>query len=85
MSENCEETPRQIIKASPFKLCGSGFLKILIYVYIYNIDIPERDCRTGYLVPVRYGLGSGRIGELSARRRRRHLESQVDILAVEPT
>ena len=39
--------------------------------------IEVRDSRTGYLVPVRYGLGSGRIGELSARRRRRrrrHLE-----------
>ena len=35
MSENCEETPRQIIKASPFQLCGSCFLKILIYIYIY--------------------------------------------------
>ena len=37
MSENCEETPRQIIKATPFKLSGAFFWKCsyIIYTNVY--------------------------------------------------
>ena len=52
-------------------------------------SIEVRDSGTGHLIPVRYGMGSGQMGELSARhrcrrhRRQCHLEIQVDILARE--
>ena len=41
------------------------------------IHIEVRDSRTGYLIPARYGMGSGQMEKLSARRRRRrrHLEN----------
>ena len=45
----------------------------------YNIEV--RDSRTGYFIPVRYGMGLGQMEKLSAsrrrRRRRRHLEMSL--------
>ena len=51
--------------------------------------IEVRDSRTGYFIPVRYGLGLLPLGELSARRcrrrRRRHLDREsVYITSVPP-
>ena len=41
--------------------------------------VEVRDSRTGYFIPARYGMGSGQMEKLSARRRRRrrrrHLEN----------
>ena len=49
-------------------------------VRLYIVEV--RDSRTGYFIPVHYGMGSGQMEKLSVRRRRRrrrrrHLEIHI--------
>ena len=48
-------------------LSAVNFLAIAFEPVIVEV----RDSRTGYFIPVRYGLGFGQMGELSACRHRR--------------